>query len=97
MIMTHAQALNQATTRLKDTCKRPRFEAEVLLSHYLGIDRAQLILRHDEVLNKSASKHYMDDTKLNKKLLKKLRDKNCICSWKVDEKTMRLKVKRRRV
>jgi hypothetical protein len=49
------------------------------------------------VLNKSASKHYMDDTKLNKKLLKKLRDKNCISSWKVDEKTMRLKVKRRRV
>ena len=48
--MTHAQALTQATTRLKDTCERPRFEAEVLLSRYLGIDRAQLILRHDEVL-----------------------------------------------
>ena len=48
--MTHAQTLTQATTRLKDTSERPRFEAEVLLSRYLGIDRAQLILRHDEVL-----------------------------------------------
>jgi len=48
--MTCTQALAQATTRLKYTCERPRFEAEVLLSCYLGIDRAQLILRHDEEL-----------------------------------------------
>jgi release factor glutamine methyltransferase len=48
--MTLSQALTQATERLKGTCERPRFEAEVLLARFVGVDRARLIVRGDEVL-----------------------------------------------
>lgn len=56
--------------------------------------------QYKELLEKNASKHYVDDIDLNKELLRKLEDKNCISSWRENKKTLgknNLKVERKRV
>lgn len=56
--------------------------------------------QYRELLDKSASKHYMDDTGLNKKLLEILEDKGWISSWRENKTTFGkndLKVERKRV
>ncbi|PHS59111.1 MAG: hypothetical protein COB17_00835 [Sulfurimonas sp.] len=56
--------------------------------------------QYKELLDKNASKLYLDDTDLNKMLLTKLESKDCISSWKENEKTLgknNLKVERKRV
>ena len=48
--MTIVQALDVATTRLQESCPSPRFEAELLLAHYLGKERLYLHIHEDEVV-----------------------------------------------
>ena len=48
-MMTTRQLLADATGKLKDAgCDTPRLDAEVLLMHAWGIDKAQLVIRMDE-------------------------------------------------
>lgn len=56
--------------------------------------------QYKELLDKNASKHYMDDTDLNIRLLEKLKSKHWISSWRKNKKTFgkdNLKVERKRV
>jgi len=48
--MTVAEALKEATRRLKPFRERPRLEAEILLAHHLGCGRTSLLLREREEL-----------------------------------------------
>ncbi|MCB4745229.1 MAG: hypothetical protein LGB07_06230 [Sulfurovum sp.] len=55
--------------------------------------------QYKELLDISASRHYIEDSDLNRQLLEKLKDKNCISSWKENKKTIGkndLKVERKR-
>ncbi|MBD3793448.1 MAG: peptide chain release factor N(5)-glutamine methyltransferase [Campylobacterales bacterium] len=53
--MTIQQTLQRATQQLKNTCERPRFEAELLLAYYLGKERTWLHAFNDyEVENMEA-------------------------------------------
>ncbi len=55
---------------------------------------------YNELLDKNASKLYMEDTKLNRLLLDKLKDKECISSYDEHKKTLGkndLKIERKRV
>ncbi len=45
--MTIAQALSEATALLSAEIENPRFEAELLLAHHLGVERSYLLL-HSE-------------------------------------------------
>ncbi|MCB4773941.1 MAG: hypothetical protein LGB71_01370, partial [Sulfurovum sp.] len=54
---------------------------------------------YKELVDISASRHYIEDSDLNRQLLEKLKDKNCISSWKENKKTIGkndLKVERKR-
>ena len=46
--MTLKQTLSQAKKKLRYTCERPLFEAEILLAHHLGKDRPYLMLHEQE-------------------------------------------------
>ena len=46
--MTISQALKEATAKLDGVCQRPRFEAELLMAFYLGVDRSYLIIHDDQ-------------------------------------------------
>ncbi len=46
--MTIQEALKVATAKLKSSCPKPRFEAELLLAHSLGRDRVYLHIHEDE-------------------------------------------------
>jgi release factor glutamine methyltransferase len=48
--MTVRDALSDATEALRYAAERPRLEAEILLAHHLGCDRAMLLLRDGEAL-----------------------------------------------
>jgi release factor glutamine methyltransferase len=48
--MTLSQALKVATKRLKESCSRPRFEAELLLAYHIDKDRIYLHIHEDEIL-----------------------------------------------
>ena len=52
---------------------------------------------YNELLEKRASKLYLEDTEQNISLLDKLREKNCISSYKTDSKKNKIKVERKRV
>ncbi|MBN2768073.1 MAG: peptide chain release factor N(5)-glutamine methyltransferase [Campylobacterales bacterium] len=51
--MTIAQALKKATFLLQDKIPRPRFEAELLLAHYLGVERVYLSQKDNIKIEKS--------------------------------------------
>jgi hypothetical protein len=86
-----------------------KYNLELLVSQIKYFDDCEIIKpyleafedkQYNELLNKSASKHYMDDSELNRELLKKLKDKDCISSWKENKRTLgenNLKVERKRV
>ncbi len=44
------EALKWAQEMLRASCERPRFEAELLMAHHLGVDRAQVLLRESDIL-----------------------------------------------
>jgi len=48
--MTIKQSLTWATSQLKESCKRPQYEAELLLAHHLKQDRMYLITHDEEAL-----------------------------------------------
>ncbi len=52
--MTLQHGLNWAREKLKTSCERPQFEAELLLAHHLGKERTYLILHPDEVVADAA-------------------------------------------
>jgi release factor glutamine methyltransferase len=47
---THWDALHDATLRLEDISESPQLDAEVLLRHVTGLDRARLFTRYERVL-----------------------------------------------
>ncbi|WP_292663456.1 peptide chain release factor N(5)-glutamine methyltransferase [Nitratifractor sp.] len=50
--MTAAEALSEASVRLRGVAQRPRLEAEILLAYHLGCERSRLLLRDRESLEK---------------------------------------------
>ena len=48
--MNSSEALKWATTQLKETCKRPQYEAELLLAHHLNQDRMYLITHESDMI-----------------------------------------------
>lgn len=46
MKMTNKEALSWATSKLKEVCERPQYEAELLLAYHLNSDRMYLVM-HD--------------------------------------------------
>ncbi len=46
--MTIRNSINWAKEQLKYACEQPRFEAEILLMYYLGVDRPYLMLHEDD-------------------------------------------------
>ncbi len=59
-----SQALEEATKRLKGVVERPRFEAEILLAHYLNCDRSYLLLKDRDILDDSSRFFELIDRRL---------------------------------
>ena len=65
--MTIKKALNLGQIALKDVTDRPRFEAELLLSHYLKRDRVYLFTHPDEEISSNFLSLYIKAVKKRKK------------------------------
>ncbi|MGH2908893.1 MAG: peptide chain release factor N(5)-glutamine methyltransferase, partial [Solirubrobacteraceae bacterium] len=57
-VATIAGVLASAAASLGDSSQTPRLDAEVLLSHVLGVDRARLVLDHQAELEGEAGAHF---------------------------------------